>query len=146
MKCCIFYFNGDARRQLQRRGLECRQEGAVPARPPPHHVRKLKNECMIRQRARRRVVAPAGGSAMPSLLGFGLGTRACGPHSLLLGTESRSGVSAAVHVHQHEQWSAAHSTADTAVVDRSCGQQGAGRPWLERREDRRRRRNKQRKS
>ena len=64
-------------------------------RPTTHvHVRKLKNECVIRRRARRRVVAPAGGSAMPSLLGLGLGTRACGPRSLLLGMESRSGVSA----------------------------------------------------
>ena len=52
----------------------------------------------VMSRTRRRVVAPAGGSAMPSShLGLELQTRACGPRSLLLGMESRSGVSAAVH-------------------------------------------------
>ena len=104
--------------------LECRRES-------PQHIRKLKNEC-VRSRTRRRVVAPAGGSAMPSShWGLELRTRACGPRSLLL--ESRSGVSAAVLPSTNPQlkytamswlWSSVHSTliavqqtAHSAVVD-----------------------------
>ena len=112
-------------------------------------------------RTRRRVVAPAGGSAMPSShLGLELQTRACGPRSLLLGMESRSGVSAAVLPSTNPQlkytamswlWSSVHSTliavqqtAHSAVVDGTT--RGRKTHHWKKKEDERRRRRKRMKS